>query len=178
VKSGAAALDTTAKDDQLQILIEHHVGVEDRLERAYQNAKSAASTLMKAVKEYSQYSMPIRFVSEREAAEGILSTTFSFNLPSLPGVSPEVNEELAQHFVDTLCAHKRNFKPCVSFGQDNTLVYATVPATSTQGAIKAEDKQKQAVGGVQLVRLSFPPTGDMDEVCEILRSAVEKMYSQ
>jgi len=40
-----------------------------------------------------------------------------------------------------LCAHSA-FKPCVSFGQDNGLVYATVPATSTQGAIKAEDKAK------------------------------------
>ena len=49
-------------------------------------------------------------------------------------------------------------KPCVSFGQDNDLVYCTVPATSTQGAISAEDKAKQARGGVQLVRflLSYP----------------------
>ena len=66
--------------------------------------------------------------------------------------------------------------PCVSFGQDNGLVYCTVPATSTQGAIKAEDKAKQAVGGVQLVRLSFPPTIDVDAVVRRVEAAVQHVY--
>ena len=65
-----------------------------------------------------------------------------------------MNEEFAQKFVDLLCLHPTYMKPCVSFGQDNDLVYCTVPATSTQGAISAEDKAKQARGGVQLVRVS------------------------
>ena len=67
----------------------------------------------------------------------------------------QVNEEFAQKFVDLLCLHPTYMKPCVSFGQDNDLVYCTVPATSTQGAISAEDKAKQARGGVQLVRFSL-----------------------
>ena len=62
-----------------------------------------------------------------------------------------MNEEFAQKFVDLLTLHPTYMKPCVSFGQDNDLVYCTVPATSTQGAISAEDKAKQARGGVQLV---------------------------
>ena len=39
------------------------------------------------------------------------------------------------------------FKACVSFGQDNGMVYCTVPATSTQGVIAEEDKAKQAKDG-------------------------------
>ena len=69
----------------------------------------------------------------------------------------------AQAFVDRLCADWAGVKPCVSFGQQNSIVYATVPATSTQGVISDEDKAKQAVGGIQLVRFSFPPTMDMSE---------------
>lgn len=70
------------------------------------------------------------------------------------------------------------FKPCVSFGQDNGLVYCTVPATSTQGAIKAEDKAKQAMGGVQLVRLSFPPNlWDETAACAVISSAVAAIYT-
>ncbi|MDP2434479.1 MAG: hypothetical protein Q8P67_01915, partial [archaeon] len=65
----------------------------------------------------------------------------------------------------------------VSFGQDNGLVYATVPATSTQGAIKAEDKAKQAVGGVQLTRLSFPPTCDVARLSELVQHAIQSCYS-
>ena len=55
---------------------------------------------------------------------------------SLP-VGCQVNADLAQAYVDLLTAHKC-FKPCVSFGQDNGLVYATVPATSTQVALAAD----------------------------------------
>merc|ERR1712183_670809 len=86
--------------------------------------------------------MPLAFVSPEQAAMGFTTSTFSFNLPSPPGATDEAKATLAQRFVDMLCAHPE-FKPCVSFGQDNGLVYATVPATSTQGAVKAEDKAKQ-----------------------------------
>ena len=75
-----------------------------------------------------------------------------FRIHLLTYIPKKVNEEFAQKFVDLLCLHPTFMKPCVSFGQDNDLVYCTVPATSTQGAISAEDKAKQARGGVQLVR--------------------------
>ena len=52
-----------------------------------------------------------------------------------------------------------------------------MPATSTQGAIKAEDKAKQAVGGVQLVRLSFPPTIDTNIACRAVADAVQAIYA-
>ena len=109
----------------------------------------------------------------------VLTSTFSFNLPPPgPGASEEAKAGLAQRFVDLLTSSRpKLFKPCVSFGQDNGLVYCTVPATSTQGAIKAEDKAKQAVGGVQLVRLSFPPTlVDKAAAAKRIADAVNLLY--
>ena len=83
----------------------------------------------------------------------------------------------AQKYVDLLTVHEE-YKPCVSFGQNNGLIYATVPATSTQGAIKEEDKAKQARGGVQLVRLSFPPTCSVDKVATIIRDSTTTVYTE
>jgi hypothetical protein len=114
-----------------------------------------------------------------QAAQGFTSSTFSFNLPALPEASADENEALAQKFVDVLTEDK-SFKPCVSFGQDNSLIYCTVPATSTQGAIKAEDKAKQAVGGVQLCRLSFPPSfqgQSLGQVVSTVKAAVKRVYA-
>ena len=109
---------------------------------------------------------------------GQASSTFSFNLPPPEGATDAINEALAQRFVDLLTKDHVHFKPCVSFGQDNSLVYCTVPATSTQGAIKEEDKALQAKGGVQLVRLSFPPTVDVAAVQAQVEMAVATIYAR
>ena len=49
-------------------------------------------------------------------------------------------------------------------------------SSPTAGAIKEEDKAKQAVGGVQLVRLSFPPVLDIDSACRVVENAVATIY--
>jgi cysteine synthase A len=120
--------------------------------------------------------MGLSTVSAEAANNGYASTTISFNLPPPKGTSVQQAAALAQRFVDELCLDKARFKPCVSFGQDNGLVYCTVPATSTQGAIKAEDKAKQEVGGVQLVRLSFPPSLDEEAACQTVTRAIRACY--
>eukprot|EP01126_Amoeba_proteus_P065830 TRINITY_DN9428_c0_g1_i12.p1 TRINITY_DN9428_c0_g1~~TRINITY_DN9428_c0_g1_i12.p1 ORF type:complete len:513 (-),score=91.30 TRINITY_DN9428_c0_g1_i12:87-1625(-) len=176
IRVTANHLDTTARDDQLCVLVDNHEGVENRLASSYSIAKKAASFFTEVVQEITQRFMPVKFVTEEQASEGFLSTTFSFNLPSPQGATIQTKEALAQQFVDLLCAHTEYFKPCVSFGQNNTLIYATVPATSTQGAIKAEDKDKQAVDGIQLIRLSFPPRWDEATVFRIIRQSLEVIY--
>ena len=77
-------------------------------------------------------SMKTNFVTAAQMAKGVTPATFSFNLPPPPaGKSPAA---FAQSFVDALVAnYPAGIKPCVSFGQKNTTVYVTVPATSTQG---------------------------------------------
>eukprot|EP00808_Paulinella_micropora_P021635 g7237.t1 len=84
---------------------------------------------------------------------------------------------LAQDMVDRLVQEcPEGVKPCVSFGQANRLVYATVPATSTQGVISEADKAKQAVGGVQLVRFSFPPDMDRASFSSAITRALRSIY--
>jgi cysteine synthase A len=170
-------LDTTAKPDQLTRLVKNHDGVEQRCQNAYDNAVAAAAALRAGIHEETGQEMEVAYVSPEHAEAGFKSATFSFNLPSLEGFTSGQNEALAQQFVDLLTDNAL-FKPCVSFGQDNGLVYCTVPATSTQGAIKEEDKAKQAKGGVQLVRLSFPPAIDMAGVQERLVQSVHAIYVQ
>ena len=176
IRETGKLVDTTAKTDQMKFLIETHGGVEIRCDNAYRNAAAIGKVLQDAVKKYRSYEMGLAFVSPENAAIGFTTSTFSFNLPAPIGASAEMCEALAQRFVDLICDHPE-FKPCVSFGQDNDLVYATVPATSTQGAIKAEDKAKQAVGGVQLTRLSFPPTCNTDKVGIIVEKAIATIYT-
>jgi cysteine synthase A len=176
INDAATMLDNHAKKDQIYILSKVHMGCEDRCQRAYNAAVAVGNSLCEAVKnKCAGHVMTLNFVTPEQAAVGFTSSTFSFNLPSLQGASADVNAGLAQKFVDLLCQHKE-FKPCVSFGQDNGLIYATVPATSTQGAIKEEDKAKQAVGGVQLTRLSFSPGVDAAYVSRIITDSVNACY--
>jgi cysteine synthase A len=49
--------------------------------------------------------------------------------------------------------------------------------TTFSQAIKEEDKAKQAVGGVQLTRLSFPPTPETDTVIKIIEDSVAAIYA-
>lgn len=177
VGEASRMMDSTAKRDQMSRLVANHVGVEERCLTAYQVAVAVGENLRSAVSQHcGGLDMPLAFVTPEQAEIGFTSSTFSFNLPAIASASEEVNEALAQQFVDLLTTHPE-FKACVSFGQDNRLVYATVPATSTQGAIKLEDKGKQAVGGVQLTRLSFPPTCDVEKISGIISDAVALCYS-
>ncbi|ETW01240.1 hypothetical protein H310_06825 [Aphanomyces invadans] len=177
VRWAGQLLDTTAKTDQLWRLTENHTGVEDRCQKAYEVAVTTGKALQAAVAKYANgYAMELAFVSPEHAAQGFTTSTYSFNLPPLPNADAETNYAIAQRFVDLLTKHK-SFKPCVSFGQDNGKVYCTVPSTSTQGAIKAEDKAKQLVGGVELTRLSFPPYCDVAEIVSVLQDAVKSIYA-
>jgi len=181
VKASAKMFGTGATADQMKILSKEHIGVEKRCKDAYDCAKTVGDALQAAVKEHCKGAdMELAFVSASHAADKFTTSTFSFNLPMMPLASLKFNEALAQKFTDLLCEDPEVFKPCVSFGQDNGLVYATVPATSTQGAIKEEDKAKQAVGGIQLCRLSFPPnpTKGTDKVVAIVQNAVKKCFEE
>jgi cysteine synthase A len=175
VTEACETLDTNAKPDQMARLVENHGEVELRCRKAYENASLVGEHLCQAVRDVTGQDMKLAFVSVEQAEAGFTTSTFSFNLPPREGASAEANEGLAQQFVDLLCAEP-GFKPCVSFGQDNGLVYCTVPATSTQGAVKAEDKAKQAVGGVQLTRLSFPPTCDIENIKRVMSTSIAKLY--
>ncbi|GMH85429.1 hypothetical protein TrST_g493 [Triparma strigata] len=171
------ALDSAATVYQVNTLVENHTGVEQRNRDAYNLAKEVGEVLCSQVKKSTGVDMPLAFVTAANASDGFTTSTFSFNLPPPPNASDEDKAGLAQKFVDVLQLDTELFKPCVSFGQDNRKCYATVPATSTQGAIKEEDKIKQAKGGVQLTRLSFPVSMD-ERVKDVVREAVGRLYEE
>ena len=113
-----------------------------------------------------------------QAEKGVTSATFSFNLHPANNIH---NANLAQHVVDELSTtYPDLFEPCVSFGQGkltkDSKVYITVPATSTQGAITEEDKQQQAINGVQLIRFSAPPKMDHLAVKHAVRQVLIDTY--
>ena len=176
-----ALLDTGSKPCQLRILSERHAEVEERVASAHANAVLAADALEAGVLKYSGFNMEVNFVTKEQIAKAVTPATFSFNLPvpaSILGNS-QATADFAQNFVDYLNArYPQGSKPCVSFGQRNSLVYLTVPATSTQGVISDEHKRKQAVGGVQLVRFSFPPTMDRQAWNEAIDDTLRYFYVQ
>jgi len=177
IKSNTHTQHRYAKPCQLSLLNKMHKECEKRVELAHENAKQGATYLENTVKYFSSGKiMRVNFVTQDQIRKIVRPATFSFNLPK-----PEKCENaasLAQDFVDELVSRcKDGVKPCVSFGQVTKYVYVTVPATSTQGVISEEDKAKQAVGGVQLVRFSFPPKMDMAAWKYAVRETVRRLYT-
>eukprot|EP00163_Fabomonas_tropica_P023409 TRINITY_DN40738_c0_g1_i1.p1 TRINITY_DN40738_c0_g1~~TRINITY_DN40738_c0_g1_i1.p1 ORF type:complete len:395 (+),score=119.37 TRINITY_DN40738_c0_g1_i1:164-1186(+) len=186
----ANLLDNLSKGSQLRVLNGHHASTEQRIQAAHDFAAAAGKHLEASVQKYSGQEMKVNFVTEEQIALNIRPATFSFNLPVPPKLAAardaggdagdaanKAIAGLAQDIVDRLVEeYPEAVKPCVSFGQDNTLVYVTVPATSTQGVISEADKAKQAVGGVQLVRFSFPPKMDLAAFNGAMDRALERIY--
>lgn len=173
--------DTASKPCQLRILNDMHTRCEERVRKAHAVAVKTSRHLEDVVRECSGRTMLVNFVTTSQINKGVTPATFSFNLPVPAHLTnrPRHIASLAQDFVDRLVEKVPTIaKPCVSFGQDNTRVYVTVPATSTQGVISEEDKAKQAVGGVQLVRFSFPPELDVAAWKDAVEATVREVYEE
>eukprot|EP00750_Incisomonas_marina_P025501 INCI5517.1.p1 GENE.INCI5517.1~~INCI5517.1.p1 ORF type:complete len:711 (-),score=149.77 INCI5517.1:58-2100(-) len=175
-------LDTRAKNCQLLIFNKMHSECETRVRQAHDNCVRAAAAFERAVERFSGQRMPTNFVTDAQIAKGVTPATFSFNLPPPQGEPDEATRAaFAQRFVDSLAnspfGKAGGVKPCVSFGQKNSTVYATVPATSTQGVISKELTAKQALGGIQLIRFSFPTNMDHDAWESAVDHALSNAYS-
>ena len=170
-----ALLDTGSKACQLVILNEMNAECPARVKAAHENCIAAAAYFEEAVAKASGTAMKTNFVTTSQMAKGVTPATFSFNLPPPASGDPAA---FAQNFVDALyAAHPSGVKPCVSFGQHNSTVYVTVPATSTQGVISKEITAKQALGGVQLVRFSFPTSMDIDAWNAAVDATLDAAYN-
>ena len=170
-----------SKDCQLETLNSWHGKAEERVLQAHANARAAARHLEATFLALSGKEMEVNFVIDAQIEKGVTPATFSFNLPAPAHMEGDCDAlaALAQDIVDRLVEeYPTGVQPCVSFGQENSLVYVTVPATSTQGVISETDKAKQAVGGVQLVRFSFPPKLDLDGFNAALDEAMKRIYKK
>ncbi|ORY46754.1 hypothetical protein BCR33DRAFT_783237 [Rhizoclosmatium globosum] len=158
IREIGSLLDTTAKRDQLYRLTSNHIGVETRCLKAYTVAASVGSALVASIHRRTSHKMDLAFVHPNKPHKDT-QPPHSHSTSHRSRTRRSVNRDLAQRF-----------------GQDNGVVYATVPATSTQGAIKEEDKAKQLVGGVELTRLSFAPGCDVGKVVEAIEGALDVIY--
>ncbi len=176
-----ALLDNGPKACQLKIFNDMHGATEQRVCDAHDNCVATAAAFERAVERFSGQPMHTNFVTPAQIRKGVTPATFSFNLPAPPNADAPTREAFAQRFVDSLAnsefGRAGGIKPCVSFGQKNTTVYATVPATSTQGVISKELTAKQALGGVQLIRFSFPTSMDHAGWGAAVDQALKEAYS-
>jgi len=157
--------DNEATDLQLEILAEQMPSMVKRIEDAYQNTRAFVNFIQETLP-----AAKINFVSEELAAEGFTPSVFSLDLPSQGNTDEEreaykreQNLKLINLMISEI-PHESKF--CVSYGQLKGC-YWTVPATSTQGTTKEDDKD-------YIVRASLAPKLDLDLHKKIFTRFVEE----
>jgi hypothetical protein len=145
--------DNEATTLQVQLLAKQLPSMNQRITEAYINTRQFVNYIKKVLPE-----AKINFVSEELAKEGYTPSVFSLDLPT-KGRSDKEKEnykrELNLQLINLMIQEIPNeSKFCVSYGQLKGC-YWTIPATSTQGTTKEEDKD-------YIVRASLSPNMDME----------------
>lgn len=130
--------DNEATPHQVEILAEQMPSMLQRIADAYVNTREFVDFIEEVLPE-----AKINFVFGDLAEQGFTPSVFSLDLPT-KGETPEEREEykrmLNQRLIDMMITELPNdSKYCVSYGQLKGC-YWTIPATSTQGTTKEEDK--------------------------------------
>ncbi len=145
--------DNGATDLQVKILAEQLPSMNQRIKDAYKNTREFVNFIRKTLP-----AAKINFVSEELAQEGFTPSVFSLDLPT-KGNSDEERETykraLNKKLIDMMISEIPNeSKYCVSYGQLKGC-YWTIPATSTQGTTKEDDKD-------YIARVSVSPDLDLE----------------
>ncbi len=145
--------DNEATDTQVRILAEQMPSMLRRIQAAYVNTRRFVNDIAEILPE-----AKINFVSEALAARGFTPSVFSLDLPTKGATEAErenykrtMNEKLIRMMITEI---PEESKHCVSYGQLKGC-YWTIPATSTQGTTKEEDKD-------YIARVSVSPDLDLD----------------
>ena len=145
--------DNEATTLQIQLLAKQLPSMNQRISEAYINTRQFVNYIKKVLPE-----AKINFVSEELAKEGYTPSVFSLDLPTKGGSDKEkenYKRELNLQLINLMIQEIPNeSKFCVSYGQLKGC-YWTIPATSTQGTTKEEDKD-------YIVRASLSPNMDME----------------
>lgn len=130
--------DNEATDLQLEILAEQLPSMLQRIADAYKNTREFVNFIQETLP-----TAKINFVSEELAAQGFTPSVFSLDLPTKGETHEErenykraLNLKLINMMIEAIPTES---KYCVSYGQLKGC-YWTIPATSTQGTTKEEDK--------------------------------------
>ncbi|QYA25580.1 cystathionine beta-synthase [Gramella sp. MT6] len=145
--------DNEATGLQVEILAEQLPSMNQRIKDAYKNTREFVSFIEETLPE-----AKINFVSEDLAEEGFTPSVFSLDLPT-KGETEEERETykrvLNNKLINMMIGEIPNeSKYCVSYGQLRGC-YWTIPATSTQGTTKEDDKD-------YIARVSVSPNLDLE----------------
>ena len=144
--------DNEAIAHQLSTLAENMPSMPERISKAYNNARRFVTHIQNLLPESN-----INFVSTELAEQGFTPSVFSLDLPSTGQTKEDreankriLNKKLIDHMIT---AFPGDSKYCVSYGQLRGC-YWTIPATSTQGTTKENDKD-------YIVRVALSPDSDV-----------------
>ena len=151
--------DNGAEPHQINTLAENMPSMPERIKMAYQNTVEFIDHIKRVLPD-----SKINFVSEALTLQGFTPSVFSLDLPTV-GDTKEQREEYKRHLNEKLISFMINRHPdvckhCVSYGQLKGS-YWTVPATSTQGTTKENDKD-------YIVRVAMAPDIDLVKLSESL----------
>ncbi len=156
--------DNAAQFHQLNILAETMPSMPERIVKAYQKTRDLVQriqTILPGAK--------IFYVSDGIAERGFKPSVFSLDLPveadtveEKQSLQKELNKKLIQFMIER---HPDTCKNCVSYGQLKGS-YWTIPATSTQGTTKEDDKD-------YVVRTSVSPATDVALLAESFKDFCE-----
>ena len=157
--------DNGAEPHQINTLAENMPSMPERIKMAYQNTVEFIDHIKRVLPD-----SKINFVSEALTLQGFTPSVFSLDLPTV-GDTKEQREEYKRHLNEKLISFMINRHPdvckhCVSYGQLKGS-YWTVPATSTQGTTKENDKD-------YIVRVSMAPDIDLVKLSESLTEFFQK----
>ncbi|TVR75883.1 MAG: cystathionine beta-synthase [Chitinophagaceae bacterium] len=144
--------DNQATGLQIKFLAEQLPSMNQRIKEAYKNTREFVSFIEKKLP-----TAKINFVSEDLAREGFTPSVFSLDLPTKGNTAAEretYKRALNQKLIDMMITEiPHESKYCVSYGQLKGC-YWTIPATSTQGTTKEDDKD-------YIARVSVSPDLDL-----------------
>ena len=158
--------DNEATDLQVEILAEQLPSMNKRIADAYINTREFVNFIKKELPE-----AKINFVPDEVVEQGFTPSVFSLDLPTKGNTDEEreaYKRALNQKLIDMMIREIPNeSKHCVSYGQLKGC-YWTIPATSTQGTTKEEDKD-------YIARVSVSPNLDLEHHKQVFSDFVEQL---
>ncbi|WP_127845308.1 PLP-dependent aminotransferase family protein [Psychroflexus aestuariivivens] len=145
--------DNEATDLQVEILAKQLPSMNQRIKDAYKNTLEFVDFIKEKLPE-----AKINFVPDEVVEQGFTPSVFSLDLPTKGNTAEEretykraLNQKLITMMISEI---PEESKHCVSYGQLKGC-YWTIPATSTQGTTKEEDKD-------YIARVSVSPNLDLE----------------
>lgn len=158
--------DNEATDLQVEILAEQLPSMNQRIDEAYKHTREFVNFIKGQLP-----TAKINFVSEELAQEGFTPSVFSLDLPT-KGKTDEEREsykrDLNNQLINLMISKiPEESKYCVSYGQLKGC-YWTIPATSTQGTTKEDDKD-------YIARVALSPSMNLERHKEIFTEFVDSI---